>query len=114
MVSQKEKKGNYDSMKVSISLLCEYISNSLSIDVTLPKFSWVVNHSECGQLQSAYQVLVASSKENLDTENGDKWDSGKVAPEKSVNIIYAGSALESEKTYYRKVRLWDKDEKMSP
>jgi len=114
MVSQKEKKGSYDSMKAPTSLLCEYVSIPLGIDVTLPRFSWVLNHPGRGQLQSAYQVLVASSQENLDAENGDKWDSGKVASEESINVIYAGSALKSEKTYYWKVRIWDKDEKMSP
>ena len=59
MVSQKEKKGNYDSMKAPTSLLCEYVSNLLGVDVTLPRFSWVLEHFERGQLQSAYQVLVA-------------------------------------------------------
>lgn len=114
MVSQKGKKGNYDSMKLPTSLLCEYVSSPLGIDVILPRFSWVLEHSERGQLQSAYQVLVASSQENLDVENGDKWDSGKVASKESTNVIYRGSDLQSGKTYYWKVRIWDKDEKMSP
>lgn len=113
MVSQK-KNGSYDSVKAPTSLFCEYVSNPLGVDVTLPRFSWVLEHSERGEFQSAYQVLVASSQENLYAESGDKWDSGRVASEESINVIYAGSALESEKTYYWKIRIWDKDEKMSP
>jgi len=112
MVSQKEKKGN--SVDVPTGLLCEYVSSPLGIDVTLSRFSWVLSHSERGQLQSAYQVLVASSKANLNAERGDQWNSGKVASKESTNVIYAGSALESGKTSYWKVRVWDKDRKVSP
>ncbi len=114
MISQKEKKGNYDSVKAPASLLCEYTSNPLGIDVSSPRFSWVLDHSERGQLQSAYQVLVASSRGNLEGDNGDKWDSGKTASGESINVLYEGSSLESGKTYSWKVRVWDKDKKMSP
>lgn len=112
MVSQKEKKGN--SVKAPTSLLCEYVSNPLGVDVTLPRFSWVLSHSERGQFQSAYQMLVASSKANLNAERGDQWNSGKVASKVSTNVIYKGSDLQSGKAYYWKVRVWDKDGKVSP
>ena len=112
-MSFQEKKDGM-SVKAPISLVCEYTSNPLGIDVTPPRFSWMLNHSERGQLQSAYQVLVASSKANLDVERGDQWDSGKVISEESINVVYAGSALESGKTYYWKVRFWDKDGQVSP
>ncbi|MBA7501245.1 MAG: Bacterial alpha-L-rhamnosidase [Clostridia bacterium] len=112
MVSQKEKKGN--SVKAPTSLLCEYVSNPLGVDVSLPRFSWVLKHSERGQVQSAYQVLVSNSQANLDAERGDQWNSGKVASKESTNVIYKGSDLQSGKTSYWKVRIWDKDGKMSP
>jgi len=111
---EKEKKSNCNSVKAPTNLLCEYIANPLGIDVVLPRFSWVVNHSERGQLQSAYQVLVASGQKNLDADRGDKWDSGKVISKESINVIYGGGALESGKTYYWKVRLWDKNNKVGP
>jgi len=114
---KKEREDGYTSVKGGYgptNLLCEYTSNPLGIDVTSPRFSWVINHSERGQLQSAYQVLVASKRENLDTDNGDKWDSGKVTSGESINVSYTGLPLKSGKTYYWKVRVWDKDGKMSP
>jgi len=113
MVSQKAKKGNYDSVKAPTSLLCEYVANPLGIDVTLPRFFWVLTHLGRGQLQSAYQVLVASNQATLDGETGDR-DSGKVVSGESVNVPYAGTLLESRKMYYWKVRVWDKDGKVSP
>jgi len=87
--------------------------NPLGIDVSKPRLSWIVNHSQRGQFQSAYQILVASRPENLDADKGDKWDSGKVTSGQSVNIPYEGKILESRKTYYWKVRIWDKNGKMS-
>lgn len=113
MVSQPER-DSCDSVKAPEDLRCEYRSNPLGIDVTLPRFSWVINHPKRGQLQWAYQVLVASGRADLDLERGDKWNSGKVTTEHSTNINYAGSTLESGKAYCWKVRVWDQNGKVSP
>jgi len=95
-------------------LLCEYTENPIGIDVTRPRFSWKLNHSERGRIQYAYQILVASSREKLDEDIGDMWDSGKVKSRNSVNIEYNGKPLESRKTYYWKVRWWDDKNQVSP
>ncbi len=99
---------------VPTNLLCEYVSNPLGIDVTSPRLSWILNHSGRGQLQSAYHVLVASSRSKLEANCSDKWDSGKVESNHSVNVAYQGSPLDSGKTYYWKVRVWNKKGKVSP
>jgi len=99
---------------VVTGLFCEYASNPIGIDVTSPRFSWQISHPQRGQFQSAYQVLVASSFQNLEAENADMWDSGKVISDRSVNVIYNGKPLQSGKTYYWKVRVWDKNGKASP
>jgi alpha-L-rhamnosidase len=96
------------------NLLCEYTSNPLGIETTLPRFSWIIEDPERGQMQSAYQLLVASSQAILQSDQGDLWDSGKVESDQSVNVVYAGNTLESGKTYYWKVRVWDKDGQASP
>ena len=59
-------------------------------------------------MQSAYQVLVATAVEKLNNNIGDKWDSGKVVSDKSVNIVYEGKALSSSETCFWKIRVWDK------
>ena len=64
-------------------------------------------------MQSAYQILVASSEEKLNANIGDKWDSGKVASDQSVNVVYEGSALATGEKCYWKVRCWDKDDRAS-
>ena len=96
------------------NLLCEYVSNPLGIDVPQPRFSWVLNHSKRREFQSAYRLVVASDQTDLDTHRGDKWDSGKVVSGQSINVVYGGMPLESRRTYYWKVCVWDKEGKASP
>ena len=83
-----------------IELFCEYCVDPIGIDVFKPRFSWMLTHHERGRRQSAYQILVASSEENLAKDFGDIWDSGKVDSSQSVNVEYAGKPLESGKVYY--------------
>jgi alpha-L-rhamnosidase len=91
-----------------VDLRCEYLSNPLGIDVVQPRFSWVLEHSERGESQSAYQVLVAARRETLDEDKADQWDSGKIESAESTQVTYTGKPLESGRTYYWKVRYWDK------
>lgn len=85
------------------NLRCEYLVNPLGIDVEKPRLSWVRRAGA----QSAYQILVASTAENLERNRGDVWDSSKVASPRSMQIVYAGRALASGKRYHWKVRHWD-------
>ena len=92
---------------------CEYAENPINVDSTNPRFSWLLESSSRGQKQTAYQILVATNKENLTKEIGDAWDSGKVDSDQSVNIQYDGIALQSNRTYYYKVRVWDRNSVVS-
>ena len=92
-----------------LALRCEYRVNPLGIDEAQPRLTWRVESAERGQRQTAYQILVASSPELLAKNSGDLWDSGKVASDETVNIIYAGQPLVSRGQYFWKVCVWDKD-----
>ncbi len=95
-------------------LRCEYLTNPLGIDVPEPRFFWVLNHTERGQKQTAYQLLVSTRPEWLIQDKGDQWDSGKVASEESTQVVYRGRPLASGRTYYWKVRYWDAHGDASP
>jgi alpha-L-rhamnosidase len=58
------------------------------------QISIALESTERGQLQTAYQILVASSPERLEADKADKWDSGKVSSDNS-EVIYGGSDLAS-------------------
>ena len=93
------------------ALRCEYRDNPFGIDVTQPGLSWVIESTQRGEQQTAYQVLVASSPEVLGNDQGDLWDSGKVTSDESIQIRYAGKPMESRVRCYWKVRVWNQDGK---
>lgn len=64
--------------------------------------------------QTAYQILVATSKGSLATDQGNAWDSGRTSSEQSIDIEYAGAPLQPSTTYYWKVRTWDAADAPSP
>jgi len=72
-----------------------------------PFFGWIVNSDQNNTLQTAYQILVASSPENIQKNIGDCWDSGKTESDQSANIAYAGKELQPNSVYFWKVKTWD-------
>jgi alpha-L-rhamnosidase len=94
-------------------LRCEYRVNPLGIDVVEPRLSWTLQSEQRGQEQKAYQVVVASGEKNLQKNQGDLWDSGKVSSDQGAHIVYKGKTLRSRMRCCWKVRVWDKDGKIS-
>ncbi len=92
----------------------EYRESPLGIDVQNPRFSWILISNERRVRQSAFQILVGTTEEQLNQEAGDMWDSGKVTSRRSFNIEYDGKSLVSSRRYYWKVRVWDQDGNPSP
>lgn len=95
-------------------LTCEYMENPAVVDVPQPRLAWinVADKGERGQMQTAYQIRVASSEDKLNSP--DLWDSGKVLKSESTRVEYAGQPLQSRTECWWQVRVWDKDGKASP
>lgn len=89
------------------NLRCEYEQNPLGIDILYPRLSWQLQASQRNFNQSSYQILVASSKENLESNNANMWNSGKVESTQSIQVVYKGKVLVSKTKYYWKVKVWD-------
>jgi alpha-L-rhamnosidase len=89
-------------------LSCEYLTSPLGIDAARPRLSWALSSDIRGQFQTAYQILVASSEDKLNESDADLWNSGEVISRQSLNIEYAGKALESRIRCFWKVRVWGK------
>ncbi len=98
---------------IPTDLRCEYMRDPLGIDVPRPQLSWRLEGNERGQVQTAYQILVASSASILDADRADLWDSRKAETGQQLNIAYRGKALKPEQRVYWKVRVWDKDDQPS-
>jgi len=80
------------------------------IDST-PEFAWMI--PEDAVTQKAYQVLLASTRENIDNNIGDIWDSGRVSGSQSANVEPDCEPLKENQTYFWKVRIYDKDNRLS-
>ncbi|MFX0100408.1 MAG: family 78 glycoside hydrolase catalytic domain, partial [Candidatus Hodarchaeota archaeon] len=96
-------------------LTCEFLENPIGIDKKKPRLGWILSSKdgERGKLQSAYKILVASSKEHLSRDDGDIWDSGKINSDSSCHVKYNGTNLKSREVYFWKVKIWDEKGKES-
>jgi alpha-L-rhamnosidase len=101
------------SMVQVTDLKTEGLVDPLGIDRTQPHLSWIMESPERGEIQTAYRILVASSRENLDNDLGDLWDSRKVASDASIAVPYAGATLNSGMEAFWKVKVWDAGGKAS-
>ena len=93
----------------------EHLTDPIGIDAKAPVFSWIMKSDVRGQSQTAYQLFVADSEENL--KNGSYvWDSGKTESDLSNSVRYEGAALSASTRYFWQVCVWDQNEAsvMSP
>ena len=88
-------------------LRCEYKDNPRAVDAAHPRLSWQVASDTRGEMQTAYEIFVASSRAALDANRGEVWDSGKAASGETAGIAYGGRGLQSGRQYFWKVRVWD-------
>jgi alpha-L-rhamnosidase len=87
------------------NLRCEMLKNPLGIDGTQPRFSWQLESSQRNILQTSFEILVSSTEQKLKANNADVWNSGKINDNKSLLIKYNGTALQSTKKYFWKVKV---------
>ena len=98
-----------NAMPGPAELRVDNLQTPLGIDDPTPKFSWQLRDSAPGARQSAYEVRVASSAALLKQGKADIWQSGRIESSQSINIPYAGPALQPSTRYYWSVQLWGRD-----
>lgn len=89
----------------------EYLTNPIGTHEPKPRLSWRLKPSDAatqrGLEQSAYQILVASTRDGLEAGKPDLWDSGKIASKQTTFVEYAGKTLQSGQRAWWTVRVWD-------
>lgn len=97
-------------------LTCELLTKPGLIPVTdeTPEFSWGFKNGKQGDLQTAYQIQVATSTAFFRSGEPDLWDSGKVEGADCLSIPYAGEALPTEREICWRVRVWDRSGNEGP
>ena len=95
------------------NLRCYDKINPIGID-NEPYFGWHFFDANNDEIQSAYQIIVASSKLKIDSNIGDIWDSEKVESRMQNYVYFKGSKLSAAKQYFWKIRTWDKNGNIGP
>src|SRR5450759_5151343 len=72
-LTSNKKDLEINHLKVS-DLKCEYVTNPIGMDVLSPQLSWRIESEMRVIIQSAYQIMVADSPENLTRNNANIWD----------------------------------------
>lgn len=89
-----------------VNLRTELLNNPVGIDQREPRLSWELASSLFNVKQTHYQILVASTDDRLKKDEGDLWNSGKIASDQSVMINYAGKPLNSRQHCFWKVKIF--------
>jgi alpha-L-rhamnosidase len=97
-----------------VGLTCAARVAPAAVDSATPLLGWRVESAARGWRQSAYQIRVASDAAALARGAADLWDSGRVAGEQSLQIVYAGKPLTSRQRVFWSVRVWDAAGQASP
>jgi len=94
------------SAEGATDLRCNYRTNPLGIDSLEPQLSWKLDANSTNVRQRAYRVLVASSQEKLDADDGDLWDSRRKISSDETSCVYAGRDLSSGMPCFWKVKVY--------
>lgn len=87
-------------------LTVENHQNPLGVDIAQPNLAWKLSSDGMNQAQTKYRILVASSEQKLDNDEGDLWDTTQQSDKNSC-ILYGGTPLQSRQRVYWKVMVWD-------
>ncbi len=91
-------------------LMCELMEHPELTTITdpNPEFGWIVNSELQNDVQTAYQILVATDSALLAEDRADMWDTGRAEGRESSNVEYRGNALKPHTSYFWKVRTWNR------
>ena len=99
---------------IPVDLRCEYHVNPVGIDRDTPQLNWRLESWSAGnrgQVQQAFQILVASDLETLAQHRGDLWEYGLESMD--MHVTYRGTRLKESERAYWKVRVVDGEGKYS-
>ena len=100
-------------LKAPRRLCCEYIVNPLGVTAH-PHLSWWVDDARAAEVQSAYEIEVATSVQAANDGIADLWQSGVVASSARAHVAYEGLPLGSGQAAWWRVRTFDSDGEASP
>ncbi|MDP4205587.1 MAG: family 78 glycoside hydrolase catalytic domain, partial [Bacteroidota bacterium] len=89
------------------SVMCEHKVEPLGVPLKNIHFEWMLQSDERNVAQSAYQLTIATTKENLLAGKYDVWNSGVVKSSQSILVPYLGTIMKPGEKYFWRVKVWD-------
>ncbi|UWZ83386.1 alpha-L-rhamnosidase [Occallatibacter riparius] len=90
-----------------VDLRVDNLTTPLGIDDPTPSFSWRLDDAAPGAKQTAYQLTVFAKPATVPGDNVlAYWTTGRVESSQSMNIRYAGPALQPSARYYWSVTVY--------
>lgn len=74
-----------------------------------PRFGWQVNDERNDVMQTAWRIQLATSRQALEADSADMWDSGKQSGTNSTSVPYNGKELKPATLYYWRVMTWNNE-----
>ena len=71
-----------------------------------PSFSWIISDKRMNSRQTAFRLIISSSREKSRANVGDVWDSGKLMSNRSVGVLIP-PALDENRIFVWKVKVWN-------
>jgi len=85
-------------------LRTERMQNPMSIDTPTPRLGWRIEATANDVMQTAYHIIVASTKEKAAALEGDLWDT-TARTDQSQWVTYTGKTLRSNTRCYWRVKV---------
>lgn len=95
------------------NLFVENQVNPVGVSEMYPRLSWQLQSSKRGVLQTAFDIRVSESRENLIEGRELIFSTGKIPSDQSVYVPFTGNTLQPGRKYYWQVRAWDNQDKAS-
>lgn len=76
-----------------------------------PDFSWIILSDVNGFEQTAYQIVVSTDSIINSSSRSIVWNSDIINSSETYRIKYNGTALQQNREYFWRVRIWDGDHK---
>jgi hypothetical protein len=87
-------------------MFCEFLNHPEETVITAqnPRFTWNYLPAFRNDVQTGYHIIVASSQNLASADTGDMWDSGIVTSSNSLNVVYGGTTLQPNTSYFWRVQ----------
>ena len=83
-----------DTINLKLTKLSvEQQDGNQAVATSIPRFSWNYETDAEEVFQTSYRIIVATTKEKAENNQGDLWDSGVINSQQMLYIPYAGKGV---------------------